>query len=144
MDKPSFIFLSTLLKAELSKLNKLKRSLKALSVEERLILTLRYLATGASFRHLSFSFRVGLSTVCGIIKEVCMVLGGLSSLYVKTPVLLRSGRQYPMGFGRDGTALTLLVVFLFAYHRAPLYVFRLYRRETRGDLHASQYRKPLL
>ncbi|XP_018010873.1 protein ALP1-like isoform X1 [Hyalella azteca] len=37
--------------------------------EERLIITLRYLATGASFHTLSFSFRVGVSTVSKIVSE---------------------------------------------------------------------------
>lgn len=38
---------------------------------ERLALTIRYLATGNSQVYLSFSFRIGKSTVCGIVKETC-------------------------------------------------------------------------
>lgn len=37
--------------------------------EERLMVTLRYLSTGLSFRALAFSFRMGKSTVAGIVKE---------------------------------------------------------------------------
>lgn len=42
--------------------------------EERLVLTLRYLATGTSFKHLSFSFRMGASTVGQIVKETVQAL----------------------------------------------------------------------
>ena len=34
----------------------------------------RYLATGDSFRSISFSYRVGLSTVASIVVEVCVVI----------------------------------------------------------------------
>ncbi|XP_050311194.1 uncharacterized protein LOC126746841 [Anthonomus grandis grandis] len=42
--------------------------------EERLVITLRYLATGSSFRMLSFSFRVGASTVGKIVTETVAAL----------------------------------------------------------------------
>ncbi|XP_054091535.1 uncharacterized protein LOC128923103 [Zeugodacus cucurbitae] len=41
---------------------------------ERLIVTLRFLATGASFASLAFSFRLGKSTVGAIVKETTQVL----------------------------------------------------------------------
>ncbi|XP_078491756.1 uncharacterized protein LOC144747572 [Ciona intestinalis] len=47
---------------------------KAISPQRRLILTLRYLATGASQLHIGFSFRVGHTTVGMIIRECCSVL----------------------------------------------------------------------
>ncbi|KAK3724687.1 hypothetical protein RRG08_041168 [Elysia crispata] len=47
---------------------------KPLSPEERLIITLRYLASGENHMSLSFHFRAGVSTVRGIIKETCQVL----------------------------------------------------------------------
>ena len=42
-----------------------------ISAAERLTLTLRYLATGDSQQSQSFNFRVGRSTVSGIIRETC-------------------------------------------------------------------------
>ena len=48
------------------------RSRETISVNERLILTLRYLASGDSQQSpQSFSFRVGCSTVSNIIRETC-------------------------------------------------------------------------
>ena len=44
---------------------------KTISTDHRLAVCLRYLATGNSFASLSFSFRLGLSTVCEIVYEVC-------------------------------------------------------------------------
>ena len=45
-----------------------------ISPEERLVITLRYLATGDSQQSQAFNFRVGRSTVCGIIKETCFAI----------------------------------------------------------------------
>ncbi len=44
---------------------------KAISCEERLAITLRFLATGDSQRTIANSYRCGYSTVCGIIQETC-------------------------------------------------------------------------
>ncbi|XP_065216250.1 uncharacterized protein LOC135842631 [Planococcus citri] len=41
---------------------------------ERLMITLRYLATGLSFRQLAFSFRRGKSTIAEVIYETCAVI----------------------------------------------------------------------
>jgi len=49
-----------------------------ISAAERLCLTIRYLATGDSQQSLSFAFRIGRSTVSGIIRETC-VRGNLFS-----------------------------------------------------------------
>ncbi|MCP4490646.1 MAG: transposase family protein [Gammaproteobacteria bacterium] len=45
-----------------------------ISVEERLVVTVRYLATGASFRSLAFQFRMGKSTVAFMVKETCQAI----------------------------------------------------------------------
>ncbi|KAK0137444.1 Protein ALP1-like [Merluccius polli] len=47
---------------------------QAISPEERLCICLRYLATGDSFRSVAFGFRVGASTVAGIVHEVCAAI----------------------------------------------------------------------
>ena len=54
--------------------------------DERLALTLRYIATGQSFKSLSFQFRISLSAVSYIIKGCCNALvDELVPVFVKTP-----------------------------------------------------------
>ena len=43
----------------------------AIPPDERLVITLRYLVTGYSMLTISFSYRVGHSTVSGIIESTC-------------------------------------------------------------------------
>ena len=45
-----------------------------ISPNERLALTIRYLATGSSQMSLSFNFRIGRSTVCSILQETCSAI----------------------------------------------------------------------
>lgn len=59
---------------------------KPISPEERLAVTLRYLATGDSQTSIGFLFKLGRSTVNGIIEEVCDELWrALSPEYVNAP-----------------------------------------------------------
>ena len=54
--------------------------------DERLALTLRYIATGESFQSLSFQFRISLNAVSYIIKGCCNALvDELVPVFVKTP-----------------------------------------------------------
>jgi len=64
-----------------------KRSIRqAITPEERLVLTLRYLATGNSFASLSFSFRIAKCTVCLIVRECCrIIVEELGPQYQKFP-----------------------------------------------------------
>ncbi|XP_021709704.1 putative nuclease HARBI1 [Aedes aegypti] len=53
---------------------------------ERLIIALRFLATGSLFTTLGFSFRMGRSTVADIVKETCKALWEvLQPIYMPTP-----------------------------------------------------------
>lgn len=53
---------------------------------ERLFLTIRLLASGDSQQSLSFAFRIGRSTVSGIIRETCeAIYDTLSPIYLKAP-----------------------------------------------------------
>lgn len=40
----------------------------------RLAITLRFLATGDSYPSLSYTFRVGVATICNIVRETCTIL----------------------------------------------------------------------
>jgi hypothetical protein len=58
----------------------------AIRPEERLVVTLRYLATGHSFRALGFSFRMANCTIGLIVKECCTAIWNeLKFQYVKCP-----------------------------------------------------------
>ncbi|KAL2085802.1 hypothetical protein ACEWY4_019122 [Coilia grayii] len=59
---------------------------KAISPDERLCICLRYLATGDSFRSVAFSYRVGVSTVAGVVKQVCEAIWDcLQDTYMPVP-----------------------------------------------------------
>lgn len=63
-----------------------KKNIRALIPEHRLIIALRYLATGDSTLSVAVAFRIGESTVRKIIKEVCLVLiKVLEPLYLVSP-----------------------------------------------------------
>ena len=47
---------------------------KSVSVTDRLLITLRFLATGDTFQSLMYTFRVAKSTISLIIPEVCQAL----------------------------------------------------------------------
>lgn len=59
---------------------------RSISVEQRLSITLRHLATGETQESLHFHFRVGQSTISGIIREVCQALHSvLKETYLRFP-----------------------------------------------------------
>ncbi|XP_017493066.1 PREDICTED: uncharacterized protein LOC108381162 isoform X2 [Rhagoletis zephyria] len=59
---------------------------KAISVGERLAVTLRYLATGDSFSSLMTVFLIGKTTICHIVHETCAaIFTGLKDQFLKVP-----------------------------------------------------------
>ena len=64
-----------------------KKSLyrEPISVGERLSVTLRFLATGDSQQTISFSYRIGLTTVSNIIAETCDALWIALPDYITSP-----------------------------------------------------------
>ena len=57
-----------------------------IKANERLTLTLRFLATGETFRSLGFQFRISRSAISYIVISVCEALiNHLGNLYLKTP-----------------------------------------------------------
>ena len=59
---------------------------KVISSAERLTLTLRFLATGQTFRSLSFQFRISRSAISYIVREVCQaIFNVLGGKYLRVP-----------------------------------------------------------
>ena len=59
---------------------------KTITPEERLAVTLRFLATGNTYSDLAFTFRMHHSTISGIIPEVCRAIYQcLKSEYLRVP-----------------------------------------------------------
>ncbi|XP_053609528.1 uncharacterized protein LOC128682057 [Plodia interpunctella] len=46
----------------------------SISPEEKLIITIRYLATGCTFAELHYTFRIGASTIAEFVREVCSAI----------------------------------------------------------------------
>ncbi|XP_068129859.1 uncharacterized protein [Hyperolius riggenbachi] len=72
MSTSTFDYLLQTLGAHLRRQNTWYRN--AVIPEERLLLTLRFLATGQSFASLHFAYRLGKSTISYIVKETCLVI----------------------------------------------------------------------
>jgi len=60
---------------------------KSIPPNERLALTLRYLATGDSFASLALLFRISKASISSIIQEVCTAIIGELQDYVQVTAL---------------------------------------------------------
>lgn len=69
MDRERFEDLFMHIKDDIEKRNTFLR--QSIPARDKLIVTLRYLATGETMRSLSYSFRLGYSSISEIIPEVC-------------------------------------------------------------------------
>ena len=59
---------------------------KVATAAERLTLTIRFLATGESYRSLRCQFRISVSAICYIVRQVCeAICRYLGPVYLKTP-----------------------------------------------------------
>ncbi|XP_069813378.1 uncharacterized protein [Dendropsophus ebraccatus] len=67
-------------------------------VEERLLITLRFLATGESYASLHFQFRVGLTTISRIVKCTCVVIWQKLQPMVMPSPTEETWRQVAAGF----------------------------------------------
>ncbi|KAF7703757.1 hypothetical protein HF521_022764 [Silurus meridionalis] len=71
----------------------------SISVEERLVITLHFLATGESVRNLSHHFRVGVSTIRQFIPETCAAIYKvLKEKYFKWPDTVEEWKKIADGF----------------------------------------------
>ncbi|XP_049763762.1 uncharacterized protein LOC126263687 [Schistocerca nitens] len=63
---------------------------RSITAEEKLCITIRYLSTGISFHALASSFRLGVSTVSVLVKDVCMAIWeSLAPIHLPTPTVSR-------------------------------------------------------
>ena len=74
MSKEKFDLLLSLVGPLLTKCHYFSRQRAEITPAERLAVTLRYLATGNSQVSLSFNFRIGQSTICGIVRETSQAI----------------------------------------------------------------------
>ena len=79
-----FIELTEMIAPTVSKTDTVMR--KAICLKQRLALTLRFLATGESFRTLEYQFRSSRKAISYIIDEVCKaIVTVLAGTYLKFP-----------------------------------------------------------
>ncbi|XP_052901547.1 putative nuclease HARBI1 [Anopheles moucheti] len=71
---------------------------EAVTAQERLMITLRFLATGETFTSLQFIFRVSKSLISSIVKDVCAVLNEQLRSYVKMPSNTQQWREVSKKF----------------------------------------------
>ena len=72
--------------SDLISLNERISGNRPILADERLTLTLRYLATGESFQSLSYQFRISLVAVCYIVKGCCSAINDrLQNMFIELP-----------------------------------------------------------
>ena len=97
MSKERFDHLLNMVREKITKKN--TRMREAISAEERLVITLRYLASGMSQQDLCYSFRVGRTTASNIVSDVCVALYDvLSPIYLKPPSTKNEWRKISNDF----------------------------------------------
>ncbi|XP_063221343.1 uncharacterized protein LOC134530450 [Bacillus rossius redtenbacheri] len=84
MDEQSFQKLKRVVESRIKKKSTNMR--QSISVEKRLSVTLRFLATGETYQSLSFAYRITASTLSGIIPSTCRAIyDALKDDYLKVP-----------------------------------------------------------
>lgn len=72
MSSVDFLFLLEAIREKISRIDTKLR--KAISVEERLALTLRFLATGDSYSSLKYTFNISKQLISQVVPEVCKTI----------------------------------------------------------------------
>ena len=97
MSPDSFQYLLNIVNPMITK--KDTRLRKAIPAQERLCLTLHYLAYGGSQQSLCFPFRIAKSTICKIIHETCLAIwNGLKDKYLRPPKTADDWKRISNGF----------------------------------------------
>lgn len=81
MSEPDFVFLLNAIKDKIARQDTCFR--KAVPAEERLALTLRFLASGDSFTSLQYLWRISKQLISEIVPEVCQALVDILKEYIK-------------------------------------------------------------
>ena len=78
------------------------RSGEVITPQERLMVTLRYLAEGESQQSQSFNFRGGKATVSNIVRETCdAIWTAFHQTYLKTPTFPEEWKKIADGFEEE-------------------------------------------
>lgn len=86
MSLADFQYLAELIKPMVEKSDTFMR--EAITVEERLAITLRFLATGDSYTSLQYLFRVSKQSISSIVPEVCDAIIKSIQDYIKVSMML--------------------------------------------------------
>lgn len=83
-----FVFFAYIIQSFILRICRIKKDRRggSISPAEQLVVCLRFLATGVSYRAMSFPFRIPHNTISLIVKRVCNAIWEiLSPIYMKTP-----------------------------------------------------------
>ena len=82
---------------------------KVINAKSRLILAIRFLATGESYRSLRFQFRISTPAISYIINDVCSAIStNLAPLFLKFPSTLEEWKEISGNSKKDGNFQTAL------------------------------------
>nr|XP_022900758.1 protein ALP1-like [Onthophagus taurus]XP_022900759.1 protein ALP1-like [Onthophagus taurus] len=97
MDSDTYMTLLTLISEKITKQDTIMRN--AIPVEERLVATLRYLATGCSYEDLKFRTGMSPQALSKIIPETCeAIYSALKKSYLKVPSTEAEWQEVSRGF----------------------------------------------
>ena len=86
MNHASFLFILKNIESDIMPIELMRGGNKVIYAAERLTLILRFLATGESYKSLSFQFRISERAISYIVQEVCLaIISRLSVMYCKVP-----------------------------------------------------------
>ena len=89
MDEKAYYKLLEMVRPYITKQDTIMR--ESISANERLSITLRYLATGESFSRLCYSGIMGKSTISGIVQETCEAIITALKDYIKVTITYTRG-----------------------------------------------------
>ena len=92
LDEVKFDYLLALISSKITKQNTLMRP--SIPAKSKLIVTLRFLASGESFTSLAYQSRISKQSICRFVPEVCdAIYDSLKDQFLKVSLKNRQGRQ---------------------------------------------------